>query len=409
MLEFLRIRTGIVLSAVLGLAACSAPEIDGPTCTGLVRDFVPAKSVVGRSSAPNVDATADLFARVFEGQAAQRANLDRDGRGVPVEILAMTTGGQYGAFSSGVLTGWTENGRPDFNVVTGASAGALITPLAFAGSAFDARLKSNTRINLNDVLSLQIVPPIPLASSVFSTKKLKRLVESEIDEPLLDRIAERADPGQSGQEVNSVVVGAVNLKTGRFDIMDIGQYLATTPDDFATKEDCVSEAVLASSAIPVLFPPRKINGDLYADAGVRQHVFLEGLAQGQQTATQRTGQQFDIRVTLLVNGDLVVAEKDPGPGILALAGRNFQLVTDQGFRESIDRTLRVVKQNPSWTFKALVAPELPALNCKNPEPLFDKCITGALFEAGKNMTSSQPIPWLTAAELERKINEIYGS
>jgi Patatin-like phospholipase len=45
-----------------------------------------------------------------------------------VQCLAVLGGGENGAFSEGVLRGWFEQGtRPEFDLVTGVSTGALIT------------------------------------------------------------------------------------------------------------------------------------------------------------------------------------------------------------------------------------------------------------------------------------------
>src|SRR5438034_11846688 len=44
----------------------------------------------------------------------------------PRHVLALSGGGVYGAYSSGFLAGWTRSGtRPEFDVVTGVSTGAL--------------------------------------------------------------------------------------------------------------------------------------------------------------------------------------------------------------------------------------------------------------------------------------------
>jgi predicted acylesterase/phospholipase RssA len=56
--------------------------------------------------------------------------------GQPVSMLALSGGGEHGAFGAGLLSGWTESGhRPAFNVVTGVSTGALMAPFAFLGPA----------------------------------------------------------------------------------------------------------------------------------------------------------------------------------------------------------------------------------------------------------------------------------
>jgi hypothetical protein len=49
-------------------------------------------------------------------------------------FLALSGGGDQGAFGAGVLNGWTAAGnRPQFKLVTGISTGALIAPFAFLG------------------------------------------------------------------------------------------------------------------------------------------------------------------------------------------------------------------------------------------------------------------------------------
>ena len=58
------------------------------------------------------------------------------------EFLAISGGGEDGAFGAGLLVGWTASGtRPVFKAVTGISTGALTAPFAFLGSAYDDKLK----------------------------------------------------------------------------------------------------------------------------------------------------------------------------------------------------------------------------------------------------------------------------
>jgi hypothetical protein len=59
-----------------------------------------------------------------------------------IETLALSGGGSDGAYGAGVLAGWTERGdRPEFEIVTGVSAGAIIAPFAFLGPQYDPALK----------------------------------------------------------------------------------------------------------------------------------------------------------------------------------------------------------------------------------------------------------------------------
>jgi predicted acylesterase/phospholipase RssA len=61
----------------------------------------------------------------------------------PAHLLAISGGGDAGAFAVGILSGWTARGdRPEFKVVTGVSTGALIAPFAFLGSNYDEVLRT---------------------------------------------------------------------------------------------------------------------------------------------------------------------------------------------------------------------------------------------------------------------------
>src|SRR5690348_2355587 len=60
----------------------------------------------------------------------------------PAEFLAISGGGENGAYGAGLLVGWTATGtRPTFKLVTGISTGALTAPFAFLGPGYDARLQ----------------------------------------------------------------------------------------------------------------------------------------------------------------------------------------------------------------------------------------------------------------------------
>ena len=91
---------------------------------------------------PNARFNADdptLAGRLETDMRATAAKTPATG---PYQILALSGGGADGAFGAGVLIGWTKRGdRPQFNVVTGVSTGALIAPFAFLGPEYDARLR----------------------------------------------------------------------------------------------------------------------------------------------------------------------------------------------------------------------------------------------------------------------------
>jgi hypothetical protein len=73
-------------------------------------------------------------------QDRQAAALPPARRGVlpPANMLALSGGGDNGAYGAGLMVGWTASGqRPTFNLVTGVSTGALTAPFAYLGPDYD--------------------------------------------------------------------------------------------------------------------------------------------------------------------------------------------------------------------------------------------------------------------------------
>ncbi|MGH9419785.1 MAG: patatin family protein, partial [Thermoanaerobaculia bacterium] len=67
-------------------------------------------------------------------QAYKRAYAAHHGKLSTAYFLAISGGGDDGAFGAGLLAGWTARGdRPEFGLVTGVSTGALSAPFAFLG------------------------------------------------------------------------------------------------------------------------------------------------------------------------------------------------------------------------------------------------------------------------------------
>src|SRR4051794_13328440 len=100
--------------------------------------------------------TAAFQAEALNSLAKEKAWLAAQGStGLlpPSYFLAISGGGDNGAFGAGLLNGWTASGtRPEFKMVTGVSTGALIAPFAFLGSRYDGAIrKFYTTISAKDI------------------------------------------------------------------------------------------------------------------------------------------------------------------------------------------------------------------------------------------------------------------
>ena len=103
----------------------------------------------------HVQLFVDDYLKSLEVEKAYLATQGHTGPLPPTAFLAISGGGDNGAFAAGFLNGWTQTGtRPQFKLVTGISTGALIAPFAFLGPAYDKELNElYTGISFKDIPS----------------------------------------------------------------------------------------------------------------------------------------------------------------------------------------------------------------------------------------------------------------
>jgi predicted acylesterase/phospholipase RssA len=390
-----RVASWYLVACILALSACTVPRGASTTCTTAFGSSQTTPPGTGRATAtdPN-DVVERAVAKLITEQRARNLRTGRNGP-VTIDYLLMSTGGQYGAFGSGFLAGWSQNTinrRPDFNVVTGASAGGVLAPLAFLGPGFDASLPFQDGMGPGDVARQRSGPEIVLSTSILDPGPYEKLVRKTVSPQFVKALAAKSS------DTASAFVGVVNLDGGQFEIIDLGEMARSESDP----QGCITEAILATSAIPVLFPPRRVNGDLFADAGLRDHLFLNAVREGIRRATAR-GATVKTNAYIVINGDFGRTDGRATNSLPGIAARSMAIASDEGLRKSVMEVLRLAELT-KWNIKAIAAPTIdpsvcPASGTGAGRPLFDKCITKALFDAGKAMGRGPTIPWLTAAQL----------
>jgi predicted acylesterase/phospholipase RssA len=268
--------TAISLAAVLGLGAC--------TGAGLQRMPVPAErsdavQPVGFSQVRTWGDERPPFAEEVKHQqvAALKKRYAAQGEpddGVSLDFLALSGGAEDGAFGAGLLTGWSDRGtRPEFQVVTGISAGALIAPFAYLGEAYDPMLREAfTDDRTRDFATPQILSAMFGALSFLDPEPLEAAIRSYVTPTLLEAVA------REHREGRHLLIGTTNLDAGRLVIWNMGRIANSTNP---RRLELFRKVILASASIPGAYPPVTMDvvsdgnryTELHVDGGVARSVF----------------------------------------------------------------------------------------------------------------------------------------
>lgn len=332
-----------------------------------------------------MSSTVNSMAGVFTRRATDEARPRTVA--APINVALFSSGGQWGAFSAGFMNGWSGNPvsqRPEaFDVVTGVSTGALIAPFVFAGPEYDDELAQvYYGVSEERILRRRNTVELVGRTSLWDPSPLGRTIDGHLDGPLTDSIA-------AASERRSLLVGAVNLNSGFFEVFDLTSMASSANPQ---RTGCMREALLASSAIPVAFPPRRIDDSLYIDGATRQGLFLQGLAEANVQPT----------LYIFLNTTEGFPFEEPEHSLPGVVSRASAIANDELFRSSAIETL-LFAQEQGWTVRGVLAPEVwPGPDCdlqNGQKAAFCASFTRQLYQAGLAAGSAQPINWLGADEL----------
>jgi hypothetical protein len=329
----LRAACGLALAA--GLAGCAAAIARNPAPPALEGQA----EVVGMGPTPirfwgdELPPNADAIVKEKWAQVrANRPELLASGRRPAVNFLALSGGGSDGAFGAGVLGGWTASGtRPEFDLVTGVSTGALTAPFAFLGPKYDEALKQVfTQSDSKDIAIAHPVRGLLGGDSLASNAPLAKVVAHYVDEAFLEEVAAEHRKGRR------LLIGTTNLDAERPVIWDMGQ-IATSGRPEAL--ELFRTVLLASAAIPAVFPPGfiKVSADgavydeMHVDGGATREVFLVPTQFMASKTDGRLGIRPIRRAYIIRNGHVAPEYKAVKAKTLSIAGRAVSsLIKSQG-------------------------------------------------------------------------------
>lgn len=278
---------------------------------------------------------ADFIAAGIESVRLEVAWRESQGLGAelpPANFLAISGGGEDGAFAAGLLVGWTESGqRPDFKAVTGVSTGALIAPFAFLGPEYDTELqRAYTTISKDDIYEDRSFLVGIFSDALSDTTPMHQMVERIVTPDFLQRIAEERNKGRL------LFVATTNLDARRAVIWNMTEIAASGQPNAL---ELFRSILLASAAVPAAFPPVMIdvvaNGqsyqEMHVDGGAVQQVFLYPPTVHLEEISQDANFKRERHLYLIRNGRLDAEWSEVKRETLTIAGRAISsLIQSQG-------------------------------------------------------------------------------
>ncbi|GIL00940.1 MAG: patatin family protein [Alphaproteobacteria bacterium] len=358
------IRAAVAVMLVLTVAACASR----PKEAVATRTLLPMEAVD-----PNASPDQALPVRV--------AAHDDDGVHT---VLALSAGGADGAYGAGVLVGWTRGGnRPQFDVVTGVSTGALMAVLAFLGPEYDGELERFYTTQSNDKIFRKRGLDGLFGESLYDNGPLKAQIEEFVTDEVLQKLAAEHARGRR------LYVATTNLDAGELVIWDMGEIATGGRTD---RRLHFQKVLRASAAVPAYFAPVYIKPQrgiqlrqAHVDGGVKEPVLVSGFMFPE---TRRPKELY-----MIINGN-TVRQNASVPVKANLADIAKKSITEM-MREIQDDTIYrnfVLARNVGAKFHLTAIPDSIPLAQEGLD--FDRERMKKLFAAGVEDGLKGPANWL---------------
>lgn len=353
-------RLAIVLLCALAVAACASVERVAYT-----KQEQSAASVPGFPDARAWADDPDIALRYAGIKTRQ-----------PI-MLALSGGGADGAFGAGILAGWTARGdRPQFTVVTGASAGALIAPFAFLGSGYDEVLRNVFASGeMENFLQFQGVRGL-VGTGLFKAGPLRDLIAKYVDANVLAAVANEYRAGRR------LFIVTTDLDAQRTAIWDMGR-IATSGHPEAL--DLFRKVMEASASIPGIFSPVLIEvqagdkrfSEMHVDGGVTANILVVPEA---ILLAKKPILPTNVKPTIyaIINGKLGTYFEVVKPSTLQIAVRSFMTSVRANTRNTLLASYEFIRRR-GWKLNiAAIEDSFPNQEKQG----FDTAYMTKLFEYG---------------------------
>ncbi|WP_084419603.1 patatin-like phospholipase family protein [Henriciella litoralis] len=317
-----------------------------------------------------------------------------DGSPVELSFLVVSGGGEYGAYGAGLLNGWSASGtRPEFQVVTGVSTGALIAPFAFLGETYDDALRvAYTEVTPSEIYTPKILENILTGSALSDSTPLGNMIEANITPDVLRDIATEHRAGRR------LFVSTTELDTGRPVVWDMGAIASHGgPEALAL----FREVIRASASVPAAFPPvpievsvgQNVYSELHADGSVAASLFAYGPQVDVSEILESAPADIRMTVYVIKNGRRLPLHSETGPRWYEVAGRSVALLLHYSSQSSISEIYSLT-QRDGLDFRLAYIPQTFTETSKRP---FEQTYMRKLYAIGEEQAREgydwQLSPW----------------
>ncbi len=382
--QWCRAGTVGVLALVLlaGCAGMVAQRKAPPTGAEQARASIPGLPTVRFWADETPANPSAAFRKIQPTLPRLAAHAKRSGGRPIVNILALSGGGGDGAFGAGVLSGWTKRGdRPEFEVVTGVSAGAIIAPLAFLGPKYDEQLRDVwTKYETTDLVQINGLQGIIGGDALVDTSKLAELIASYLSRDVLDEIAREYERGRI------LMVLTTNLDAQRPVVWNLGELARSRHPDAA---GLFHKIILASAAIPGALSPvnipvvidGKVYDELHVDGGTTREIFISPIQVPMKALDELYDRPPIRRIWLIKNMREQPVYQPVTQQTLPIAGRAISTLI---FNQSAGEIYRIYRlaRDAGAEFRMLA---IPAGFKYTSSQVFDPAYQEKLFEFGEEL------------------------
>ncbi len=200
--------------------------------------------------------------------------------------LILSGGGARGAYQVGVLKGLAEilpeKKESPFQILSGVSAGAincakLASEIEHFSNAVEKCVYLWSQISSDKVFKTDFLSLNKFSLGLFGEKKLNSVLETG---PLRELIIENCDFSKIKKNLDQEIIESVIITANNYEHSSAISFVQTREKSPIWKEsrrqakltEINADHILASSAIPMLFPPIKIGDHYFGDGCVRNNT-----------------------------------------------------------------------------------------------------------------------------------------